>query len=93
MNRLVIVIAAAAGALLFRRRKTMKQDADRVKNAARDGARKVNNRIRGDSDDDSSEDEPIVDLADDVGSDDDGSDAGDADDASSEDKAATSATD
>ena len=89
MNRLVIVIAAAAGALLSRRRKTMKQDADRVKNAARDGAKKVNNRIRGDSDDDSSEDEPIVDLADDSGSDDDGSDDGDVDDASSDVKTST----
>ena len=94
MNRLIIVIAAAAGALLFRRRKTIKEDTDRVKNATRDGARKLNNRLRGDSDgDESSDDEPIVDLADDAGTDDAGTDDAGTDDASSEVKASTSATD
>lgn len=47
MNALVVVGAAAIAAVAIARRKTLKEDAERVSAVAKDGASKLNERVRG----------------------------------------------
>lgn len=47
MNALFVVGAAAIAAVAIARRKTLKEDAERVSAVAKDGASKLNERVRG----------------------------------------------
>ena len=64
--RLFTIVAAAIGALLITRRKSLKDDAQKVQSAASDSARKLNERVRdrgtAADDTDAAEDAEVVDL-------------------------------
>jgi hypothetical protein len=60
MNKLIALAAAGIAGLLVARRKTLKDDSERLKSAAKDGAAKVNERVRGESNDEETLDEDTV---------------------------------
>lgn len=62
MNKLVALAAAAIAGLVIARRKTLKEDTDRVKVAASEQAAKLNERVRGQSSDDA--DGEVISLVD-----------------------------
>ena len=62
MNRIVALAAAAIAGLVIARRKTLKEDTDRVKAAASESAAKLNERVRDQSSDDA--DEEVISLVD-----------------------------
>ena len=57
MGRLMALVGAALAALLFSRRKTLKEDGQLVTAKVKDGASKVTERVRGGSKPDSTGDE------------------------------------
>ena len=85
--KLIAAIVGALGALAFWRRKSLKEDSEKVVAAGKDAATKANARLRGEgaaeSADDASDDSPAESSGEE--SSDDGTDAGEESDSEAED--------
>jgi len=67
MNKLIVLAAAAVGALLFSKRKTLKEDSQRLAADAKDRAANLNERMRGGcAADEIDGDDTVVDLTEEV---------------------------
>ena len=71
MSQIVALAAAAVAAVLFTRRKTLKEDGKRIAAATKDSTAKLGQRVRGASESDGPE-SAVEDTADEVSQDSDG---------------------